>query len=75
MDLDTALELGLGEAQRYPEGPWPAVLAELARLAERVKELDVAGDPCYGCGHLSMREHGPGGCIECGCSYPFGGLC
>lgn len=32
MELATAEELGREEAERYPEGPWPPVLAELQRL-------------------------------------------
>lgn len=67
LNLDTAMEYGREEAQRYPQGPWPAVLAEVKRLQEieaRARDVVDAGPDdgcdgaCYDTGmHILGRYH------------------
>jgi hypothetical protein len=69
MEWSTALELGREQAEQYPEGPWPVLLAELDRrgtVIERVRELhpevvwtewaDVRETACGACSQPGGRR-------------------
>jgi hypothetical protein len=63
----------VGHLVEQPHGTHCKQLADI--IMGLVDDEHPDGDPCTQCEHASMAEHGPGGCISCGCSSPFGGLC